>query len=127
MAPYCGGIYRVKKVVKKIIHEPSGKMITMKYPCIMLDGVVCNSEYASCRINCPRQIYSYWREFWPEPVDASIALAHLTQATASLEIGKAITAQTAAIPNSPENSETNKAFKQASNYSIKEGIALNED
>ncbi len=79
MAPYCGGIYRVKKVVKKIIHEPSGKMITMKYPCIMLDGVVCNSEYANCRINCPRQIYAYWREFWLEPVDSSIARAHLAQ------------------------------------------------
>jgi hypothetical protein len=77
MAPYCGGIFRVKKIVKQIIHEPSGKMIEMKYPCIMLDGVVCNGEYASCRLNCPRQIYSYWREFWLEPVDSSIARAHL--------------------------------------------------
>jgi hypothetical protein len=79
MAPYCGGIYRVKKVVKKIIHEPSGKMITMKHPCIMLDGVVCNAEYTSCRLNCPRHIYAYWREFWLEPVDASIASAQLDQ------------------------------------------------
>ncbi|MBW4518497.1 MAG: hypothetical protein KME16_02025 [Scytolyngbya sp. HA4215-MV1] len=79
MAPHCGKIVRVKKVVKKIIDEPSGKMITMKYPCIMLDGVVCNSEYASCRINCPRQIYAYWREFWLEPVDSSIARTHLAK------------------------------------------------
>jgi hypothetical protein len=79
MAPYCGEIFRVKKVVKKIIAEPSGKMIKMKYPCIMLDGVVCNAEYASCRLNCPRHIYCYWREFWLEPVDSPIAPAHLAQ------------------------------------------------
>jgi hypothetical protein len=81
MAPYCGKVFRVKKVVKKIIDEPSGKMITMKHPCIMLDGVVCNAEYVSCRLNCPRQIPSYWREIWLERVDSPVAHAHLAQKT----------------------------------------------
>jgi hypothetical protein len=66
MAPYCGRVVRVRKAVTRIIEEPSGRMIEMKQPCIMLDGVVCKSEYASCRLNCPREIPSWWRELWLE-------------------------------------------------------------
>jgi hypothetical protein len=71
MAPYCGRIFRVRKSVTKIIDEPSGKMLYMKQPCIMLEGVVCNSEYAKCRLNCPRAIPSYWREIWLERVQGN--------------------------------------------------------
>jgi hypothetical protein len=104
MAPYCGKIFRVKKIVKKIIHEPSGKMLTLKYPCITLEGVVCNAEYARCRLNCPRQIPAYWREFWLERADSSVAHAHLAQTNSSLEIGKATAAQSTAISTSSEGS-----------------------
>ncbi len=69
MAPYCGKTFRVRKCVTVIIDEPTGKMIRMKQPCIMLEGVVCNAEYASCRLNCPRAIPSYWRELWLERVE----------------------------------------------------------
>jgi hypothetical protein len=68
MAPYCGKIAKVRRVVDRIIDEPTGKMIYMKQPCIMLEGVVCGAEYASCRLNCPRAIPSYWRELWLERV-----------------------------------------------------------
>lgn len=73
MASYCGRIVRVRKSVAKIIEEPTGKMLIMKEPCIMLDGVVCNSEYAQQRLNCPRAIPSYWREIWLERVNVSEA------------------------------------------------------
>ena len=69
MAPYCGRIVKVKKSVTKIIEEPTGKMLHMKEPCIMLDGVVCNSEYARSRLNCPRAIPAFWREIWLEKVE----------------------------------------------------------
>jgi hypothetical protein len=69
MAPYCGRVVKVRKTVTKIIDEPTGKMLHMKQPCIMLEGVVCNAEYASCRLNCPRAISSYWREIWLERVE----------------------------------------------------------
>ena len=69
MAPYCGRVVKVRKSVTKIIDEPTGKMLHMKQPCIMLEGVVCKSEYASCRLNCPRAIPSYWREIWLERVE----------------------------------------------------------
>jgi hypothetical protein len=69
MAPYCGRIVQVHKSVTKIIDEPTGQMIYMKQPCIMLEGVVCKGEYASCRLNCPRAIPAYWREIWLERVE----------------------------------------------------------
>jgi hypothetical protein len=69
MAPYCGRVVQVRKSVTKIIDEPTGKMLHMKQPCIMLEGVVCKAENASCRLNCPRAIPSYWRELWLERVE----------------------------------------------------------
>lgn len=64
MAPYCGRIVKVKKRVTQIIEERTGRMLIMKEPCIMLEGVACKAEYATCRLNCPRAIPSYWREIW---------------------------------------------------------------
>jgi hypothetical protein len=69
MAPYCGGTFRVRSSVTAIIDEETGKMLHMKQPCITLEGVVCRSEYARCRLNCPRAIPSYWREIWLERVE----------------------------------------------------------
>lgn len=66
--PYCGGTYRVLRRVNKIIYDKTGKMLEMKTPCIVLDSVVCQSRYSSCRMFCPRGIYSYWREIWLERV-----------------------------------------------------------
>jgi hypothetical protein len=69
MAPYCGRVVKVRKSVTKIIDEPPGKMLYMKQPCIMLEGVVCKAEYASGRLNCPRAIPSYWREIWLDRIE----------------------------------------------------------
>jgi hypothetical protein len=69
MAPYCGCVVKVRKSVTKIIDEPTGKMLHMKQSCIMLEGVVCKAEYASCRLHCPQAIPAYWREIWIERVN----------------------------------------------------------
>lgn len=69
MAPYCGSEVRVKGRVRQIIDEETGKMLYMKSPCILLDGVVCQGKYSECRLLCPRQIYPFWREIWLEPLD----------------------------------------------------------
>jgi len=61
MLTYCGGIYRVLRRVNRIIDEKTGKMLNMKYPCIVLAGVACRSDYHRL---CPRAIYHYWRESW---------------------------------------------------------------
>jgi len=69
MVPYCGKSFRVLKRVTQIINEKSGSMQQMKSPCIILQDVVCQSRYSTCRYFCPRSIYSYWREIWLERVD----------------------------------------------------------
>jgi len=69
MARYCGGTFRVRSRVKKIIDERTGKMMYFGNECIILDDVICRSECASKRLFCPRSIYPYWREIWLERVD----------------------------------------------------------
>jgi hypothetical protein len=69
MAPYCGRVFRVNRSVARIIDEPTGQMRHMKQSCIVLDGVVCNGDYANRRLNCPRAIQPYWREIWLERVE----------------------------------------------------------
>jgi hypothetical protein len=67
MAPHCGRTYRVRTVVEQIIDEKTGRMLKMKGACIMLDGLVCKSEYIRGRLLCPRAIFPYWRPIWLEP------------------------------------------------------------
>ena len=69
LVPYCGGTYRVLKRVSRLIDEKTGKMIEMKNPCIILDTVVCQARYSSCRMLCPKSMYPYWRELWLERVE----------------------------------------------------------
>lgn len=69
MLPFCGGIYRVLRRVNTIIDERTGKMITMKNPCIVLEGVFCQSHFHRL---CPRAIYPYWRESWLQRASANI-------------------------------------------------------
>jgi hypothetical protein len=64
MAQFCDQRFRVAKRVERLIDERTGRMLTMKSPCIVLDGVVCSSDYSERRLFCPRQIYPYFREIW---------------------------------------------------------------
>ncbi len=69
MKPYCGGRYRVKKRVERIIDERNGQMLEISSDCVILDGVVCSGEHSRGRWFCPRAIYPYWREAWLRPAD----------------------------------------------------------
>lgn len=64
MVPYCGGTYRVERLVTRIINEATGRMMSMKKPCIALDGVACRGDYSRHRLLCPRAIIPYWRPGW---------------------------------------------------------------
>ncbi len=64
--PFCGEAFRVRRRVTRIIDERSGKMLTMRTPCITLEGVVCPGHYSENRLMCPRAITPYWRENWLE-------------------------------------------------------------
>ena len=61
MLPYCGGIYRVLRRVHRVLDEKTGRLLELKQPCIILEGVVCKSEFHRL---CPRAIYPFWREAW---------------------------------------------------------------
>lgn len=69
MLPYCGGTFRVKDNVERIIDERTGRMIHISRDCFILEGVVCSGERSIGRWFCPRQIYPYWREAWLRRAD----------------------------------------------------------
>ncbi len=62
--PFCGGVYQVKGRVTRIIDERSGRMMDMKTPSVILDGVHCEARYSDRRLFCPRAIHPMWREAW---------------------------------------------------------------
>jgi hypothetical protein len=68
MVPYCGKTYRVLKRATRILDEKTGKLQELRNPCIILEGVVCQSRYSECRLFCPRSVYPFWREIWLERV-----------------------------------------------------------
>jgi hypothetical protein len=66
MSRFCGKTARVLRRIDTIVDEKTGKMLYMKNPCIVLDGVVCEGVFSA---NCPRAITAYWREIWLERVE----------------------------------------------------------
>jgi hypothetical protein len=63
MHRFCGGEFRVATVVRNIVDEASGKMLTMNNPCIILEGVAATGEYLGL---CPQNELIFWREAWLE-------------------------------------------------------------
>jgi len=72
MVPFCGRTFKVDRKVERLIDERTGKMLVMKSPCIVLDGVVCGAEYSDRRLFCPRQISPYFREIWLRRAPADV-------------------------------------------------------
>jgi hypothetical protein len=65
MSRFCGKTARVQARVTRCLDEGTGKLLDLKNPCIVLEGVVCAGAYHA---NCPRQYVSFWREIWLERV-----------------------------------------------------------
>ncbi len=65
MLPYCGRTARVRARVNRIIDERTGKMITIKSDCLMLEDVVCKADYHRF---CTKSTFPYWREAWLEKI-----------------------------------------------------------
>jgi hypothetical protein len=65
MALYCGQTTRVVARVDRCLDEKTGRMLQMKNPCIVLEGVICQGVY---KTNCPREFVPFWREIWLERV-----------------------------------------------------------
>jgi hypothetical protein len=71
MLPYCGGTYRVRDRVERIIDERTGRMLRIPGDCLILDGVVCTGHCSVGRWFCPREVYPYWREAWLRRVETA--------------------------------------------------------
>ncbi|MFD4183423.1 hypothetical protein [Rhodococcus sp. NPDC058514] len=65
MARYCGRTARVQARVTQCLDERTGELLTMKNPCIVLEGIVCAGVYNA---SCPREFVPFWREIWLERV-----------------------------------------------------------
>jgi len=63
MHRYCGGEFRVARRVQTIIREENGSMLSLKNPCIVLEGAVGTGEYLGL---CPQSDLIFWREVWLE-------------------------------------------------------------
>lgn len=69
MSRFCGRTARVKARATRCLDERTGRMLTMKNPCIILEDIVCEGAYMG---NCPREYVCWWREVWLERVERGI-------------------------------------------------------
>jgi hypothetical protein len=65
MSRFCGRTARVKARATKCVDERTGRMLTMKNSCIILEDIVCEGAFSA---NCPREFICWWREIWLERV-----------------------------------------------------------
>ena len=65
MSRFCGQTAIVQSRVERCIDEKTGRMLTMKSPCITLENIFCAGAY---NVNCPREFVPFWREIWLERV-----------------------------------------------------------
>jgi hypothetical protein len=68
MIRHCGGEYRVKARLERVIVEKTGELRQLTNPCIILDGVSATGEYQGLN---PENEYIFWREVWLERVEPS--------------------------------------------------------
>ena len=54
MSRYCGQVARVQSRVHRCIDERTGEMLTMKYPCIILENIICAGAF---NVSCPAGVH----------------------------------------------------------------------
>jgi hypothetical protein len=66
----CGGSYRVRARVHRIVHEGTGELLVLKTPSILLEEANANGG----TILTPQNEFFFWREIWlqPQPLAAEI-------------------------------------------------------
>ncbi len=69
MSRYCGQTARVSARIERCLDEKTGRMLEMKSPCIVLEGVICAGAY---NVSCPREFVPFWREIWLERVEEPV-------------------------------------------------------
>jgi hypothetical protein len=72
MIKYCGRRFKVLSRVGRLIEPKSGKMITLKNNCIILDGATVTGDDHRFY---PQNEYPFWREIWLRRVENGRASA----------------------------------------------------
>lgn len=74
MARFCGGRFRVRNRIDRMISEETGGMFPMRNT-VILEGITCECPFTLG--GCPRALFQYWREIWlrraPGPVTGASA------------------------------------------------------
>jgi hypothetical protein len=65
MLRFCGGEYRVQARIDRLILERAGRLLQVKNPCIILEGVMATGEYNGFN---PENESIFWREVWLDRV-----------------------------------------------------------
>jgi hypothetical protein len=73
MLPHCGSSKQVLRRIERIVDERTGKLISFRQPCVILDDVTCSGNLSTYRMFCPRAVYPYWREVWLERDERPVA------------------------------------------------------
>jgi hypothetical protein len=63
MLRYCGGAYRVRAVLSRVMVEPTATLRDLTTPCIVLEDVTATGEYNGLN---PENEHIFWREIWLE-------------------------------------------------------------
>jgi len=69
MIRFCGGVYRVKARLERVIVEKTGELRQLTNPCIILDGIIATGEFQGLN---PENEYIFWREIWLERVSPAV-------------------------------------------------------
>ena len=67
MRKFCGGKYKVHRVIEKMILETTGELRRFKSPTVILEGVHCDGSF---HFDCQRSCFSFWKEAWLKRVKA---------------------------------------------------------
>jgi hypothetical protein len=66
MLRYCGGEYRVRAVLSRVMVEAAATLRDLTTPCIVLEDVTATGEYYGFN---PENEHIFWREIWLERVE----------------------------------------------------------
>jgi hypothetical protein len=70
----CGGSYRVRARLERVLHEGTGELLSLKTPSIILEGANANGG----AFLAPQNEFFFWREIWLEPQTAATEAAPAT-------------------------------------------------
>ena len=87
MSRFCGRTARVKARANRCVDEKTGRMLTMKNPCIILEDIVCEGAFSA---NCPREFVCWWREIWLERVER-LGLSAVQPVVTDQQVGRPTT------------------------------------